>query len=135
MGIKIESTDITPSSRIAMGVKGINLAAGDEVIAALPVRNTTDKLSLFSSYGLGKRVPLTDIPLQKRAGKGLICYKTGDSNGYVTAATLLADDDILLIIGDKSSICIEAKEIPEGSRSMIGNILIKDNKILSVSKV
>ena len=135
MVIKIESAEVTPSSRIAMGIKGISITTDDEVVAALPIRNVEDKLGVFTSHGLGKRVPLTDIPLQKRAGKGLICYKTGGSNGYVTAATLLADDDILLIMGDKNSICIEAKEIPEGNRSTLGNILIKDNKILSVSKV
>jgi hypothetical protein len=74
---------------------------------------------------------MAELPLQKRAGKGLMCYK--DSN--VTAAALVSDEDNILILGDHSSICIEATEIPLLSRSSVGNQFIKDNKILSVSKV
>ena len=78
---------------------------------------------------------MTELPLQKRAGKGLMCYKGSDATGSVTAATLVSDEDNVLILGDKSSICIEATEIPALGRASIGNQLIKNSKILSVSKV
>jgi hypothetical protein len=41
----------------------------------------------------------------------------------------------ILIIGDKSSICIEAADIPVLGRASIGNQVIKNSKVLSVSKV
>jgi hypothetical protein len=53
----------------------------------------------------------------------------------VSAATMIEDGDSVLILGDKSSICIDATEIPTLGRPSIGNQVIKNSKILSVSKV
>ena len=135
MGIKFDSKEITATSRTTSGVKGITLAEGDSIIAALPIRDTKDKLALFSTSGLAKKINLTELPLQKRAGKGLICYKPTDSTGLVAAACLVSDEDNVLVLGDKSSICISALDIPELSRVPIGNQIIKNSKISSVSKV
>ena len=135
MAIRFDSKEVSPTSRMTSGVKGINLNSDDEVIAAIPVRNSTDKLAIFVSGGLSKKFDLTELPTQKRAGKGLLCYKPTDSTGNVVAAALVEDNDSILILGDKSSICIEASEIPNLGRASIGNQIIKNNKVLSVSKV
>ena len=135
MAIRFNSKEITATSRNTSGVKGITLAPDDYVIAAQPVRNTNDKLAIFAYSGLSKKFDLSELPLQKRAGKGLICYKPTDATGPVSAAALVEDGDSVLILGDKSSICIEAKEIPELGRVSIGNQVIKNSKIISVSKV
>ena len=94
-----------------------------------------DEIAVFSTNGLGKRISLTEIPLQKRAGKGLVCYKPTDATGLIAAAALVEDEDLVLILGDTNSICIEAKEIPTLGRASIGNQIIKNSKIRSVSKV
>ena len=135
MAIRFDSKEISPTSRNTAGVKGINLAADDEIVSAQVVRSTTDKLAIFSQTGLTKKFGLEELPLQKRAGKGLMCYKPTPSTGKVAAAALVEDGDNVLIIGDKTSICIEASEIPALSRPSVGNIVIKNSKILSVSKV
>lgn len=135
MAIRFDSKEVSPTSRATSGVKGINLAADDEVIAAIPVRNTNDKLAIFVNGGYAKKFGLDELPIQKRAGKGLMCYKPTDSTGKVVAATLVEDTDCVLILGDKSSICIEASEIPNLGRASIGNVVIKNSKVLSVSKV
>ena len=135
MAIRFDSKEISPTSRNTAGVKGINLADDDEIISAQVVRSTTDKLAVFSQSGMVKKFGLEELPVQKRAGKGLMCYKPTDSTGAVAAAALVEDADNVLIIGDKTSICIEASDIPILSRSSIGNIAIKNSKILSVSKV
>ena len=135
MAIRFDSKEITPTSRNTAGVKGINIADDDVIIGAQPVRNQTDKLAIFSQSGLSKKFGLEELPLQKRAGKGLMCYKPTDSTGLVSAAALVEDADNVLIIGDKNSICIEAKEIPVLGRASIGNQVIKNSKVLSVSKV
>ena len=135
MSIRFESNEIAPSSRTAMGIKGINLADNDSVVSALPVRNNNDKLAVFATAGMGKKINLSELPVQKRAGKGLMCYKPTDSTGLIACASLVEDTDSVLIIGDKNSICIEASEIPELGRASIGNQIIKNNKVLSVSKV
>lgn len=135
MAIRFDSKEISPTSRNTAGVKGINLSDDDEVIGAQVVRNTTDRLAIFSQTGLTKKFGLEELPVQKRAGKGLMCYKPTPATGKVAAAALVEDGDNILIIGDKTSICVEASEIPALSRPSVGNIVIKNSKILSVSKV
>ena len=135
MAIRFDSKEVSPTSRATSGVKGVNLGADDEIVAAIPVRNTNDKLAIFVNGGYCKKFSLDELPLQKRAGKGLMCYKPTDVTGKVVAATLVEDSDCVLILGDKSSICIEASEIPNLGRASIGNVVIKNSKVLSVSKV
>lgn len=135
MAIRFDSKEVSPTSRATSGVKGVNLGVDDEIVAAIPVRNTNDKLAIFVNNGYCKKFSLDELPLQKRAGKGLMCYKPTDITGKVVAATLVEDSDCILILGDKSSICIEASEIPNLGRASIGNVVIKNSKVLSVSKV
>ena len=135
MSIKFNSNEIGTTSRTTAGIKGITLNENDVVVATLVVRHDTDYLAIFSENGLGKKFPVKEITLQKRGGKGLTCYKPSDTTGYVVAAALVEDADSILLCGNKSSICISATEIPLLSRVSLGNILIKNNKVLSVSKV
>ena len=135
MAIRFDSKEVAATSRATSGVKGINLADGDSIVAAIPVRNTNDKLAVFVQGGMAKKFSLDELPIQKRAGKGLMCYKPTDSTGKVAAATLIEDTDNVLIIGDSTSICISAEEIPGLGRASIGNQVIKNNVIKSVSKV
>ena len=134
-GIKFSSMEIGATSRATSGVKGITINPDDEVIAALPLRHDTDAIAIISETGLGKKFSSSELPMQKRAGKGLICYKPTNSTGFVADGALISDEDNILIIGDKSSICVPATEIPELSRASIGNQIIKNNKVKSISKV
>lgn len=134
-GIKFSSMEIGATSRATSGVKGITINPDDEIIAALPLRHNTDAIAIISETGLGKKFNSSELPLQKRAGKGLICYKPTNSTGFVADGALISDEDNILIIGDKSSICVSATEIPELSRASIGNQIIKNNKVKSISKV
>ena len=133
--IKFNSNEIAATGRLTSGVKGINLGKDDEVIAALPLRHSEDSLAVFTSKGYGKKINQNDITLQKRAGKGILCHKANDANGYISAAQLISDEDIVLLVGDKTSICIAATEVPEMGRVATGNMLLKNNKILNVSKI
>ena len=135
MGIKFNSAEVSATSRATTGVKGIALAEEDKVVAALAIRDIKDKLAIFSANGLGKKIDLKELPVQKRAGKGLMCYKPTDATGNITAATLIADEDNILVIGNKKSICISAAEVPELGRASIGNQIIKEEKIKVVNKI
>lgn len=135
MSIKFNSTEIGATSRATAGVKGITLKPDDRVVSTLVVRNNNDTVALFSENGLGKRFTINELPIQKRAGKGLMGYKPNDSTGRIACAALLSDDDSVLICGDKTGICLSATEIPILGRASAGNQLIKGNKVLSVSKV
>lgn len=135
MGIKFNSLEVGATSRATSGVKGMNFAEDDCIVSALPVRNVNDNLAIFTANGLSKKFPSEELPVQKRAGKGLICYKPTNATGNVVSAVLVSDEDNLLVCGDKTSICISATEIVSLSRGSTGNQTIKDSKILSVSKV
>lgn len=135
MGIRFNSLEVAASGRTTAGVKGITLKPDDYIVAALPVRDKTDTLAIFSENGLGKKIALNDLPLQKRAGKGLMVYKPIDSSGKIACGTLVSDEDLVLIVGAKNNICISAKDIPLLSRASLGNQIIKNTKITSVSKV
>ena len=130
--LKIKSADVTTSSRMTIGVKGINLSKDDYVVAALPIRDETDNLALFSADGYGKKIAPTETILQNRGGKGVVCYK---GNSYISAAALINDEDQVLICGDKNNICVSAKDIPLLGRATQGNVMVKGNRIISVTKV
>lgn len=135
MSIRFNTADIGAIGRIAMGVKGMKLAEDDKVIAALPIHKNTDSLAVFAANGIGKKTSLDEFPLQARGGKGTYVYKPTDSTGVLIGAEMLSNEDNVLLVGNFSTICISAKEIPLISKTAIGNILIKNNKLLSVTKI
>lgn len=132
--IRFNSMEVGATSRATSGVKGIGLKEGDAVSVALPIHNTKDELGIFFSSGIGKKIKLSELPAQKRAGKGLQIGKLGDKE-WVSAAALLSDEDNILIVGNLTSVCISAKDVPSLSRPASGNIMIKGNQIKSVSKI
>lgn len=131
--IRCKGTEFPATGRVSMGYKGINLKDGDEVITALPIRSPEDDVAIFSSTGLGRRVALKSFSPQTRNGRGTVYAK--DANAV--AACLVTDGDLVLVCGDKTSLCIKAEEIAETeSKTTQGNIIIKgNNKITGVSKV
>lgn len=135
MAIKFKTSEVSPSGRATIGVKGITLGEDDAVVSALPIRSTDDQLAVFTENGLGKRIKLSEFVSQSRGGKGVICYKPNASTGDVVAGALVSEADSLLINGSKKSICIGANDISTVGRTSIGVQLIKEGCITSVSKI
>ena len=135
MSIRFETKDIAAIGRIALGVKSIKLNEDDKVIAVLPVHKETDSIAVFTSSGLGKKVSLSEFPIQARGGKGTYIYKPSEGTGDIIGAEMLSDEDNILIIGNFSTICISAKDVPLVGKQGVGNTLIKNNKIVSVVKL
>lgn len=130
--LKFDSNEVSATSRMTRGVKGIALGDGDYVIAALPLRHVEDQLALFSFSGLGKKVLQKEVVSQKRGGRGLNFFK--GPNG-LAGAQLISDEDSILLVGDKASICIPATDVPQLTRIALGNTVIKGSNIRTVSKV
>jgi DNA gyrase subunit A len=130
MSIHFATKDIKPIGRVTLGVKGIALNDNDEVIAGLPIHKTTDTIGLFNTTGQGKKVKIDEFSLQNKGGKGICCYKTP-----VAGAAMLSDEDSILILGNTSSICISAKEVPLLSRTAEGNKMIKADRVLGITKI
>ena len=131
MSIRFAVAGMPISSRTAQGVKGMNVAEDDQVIAALPISNPASYLAIVSIDGLGKRTELKEFTIQNRGGKGLSCYKNP-----IAGAELIVDDGMLLISGDKTSIVVKATELPILNRTSLGNIMLKNNeKVISIAKI
>ena len=133
--IRFPSTEVSASGRATAGVKGMTLKEDDYIVAALPIRDKKDQLGIFVQNGLGKKVELSEFPVQKRAGKGLQCVKLSQATGFVAAAALINDSDTILIAGTPKSICIAAADVPTTNRPAVGNQLLNGSKVTSVSKV
>jgi DNA gyrase subunit A len=134
MSIRIDTSKINPIGRTSMGIKGVSLKEGDEVVAALPVHKSTDQVAMITSAGLGKKVPVEQFTAQGRGGKGVIAYKLTEG-AEVAGAAMVSDEDNILITGNYTTICISAKEIPQASKIASGSILIKNNKVTNVTKI
>ena len=135
MSIRFKTDNIGSVGRTAIGVRGMKIAEGDRVVAALPINKDTDELAIFSQYGMAKRTSLKEYPVQGRDGKGTITYKPSDTTGVVVSAALVEDKDNVLVVGDQTSICISAKDIPSLGKASLGNIMIKGNNVMSVTKI
>ena len=85
--------------RPAYGVKGIDLAEGDEVIGMVVANGDDDPASLLTvcAKGYGKRTLLTEYRAQNRGGKGLIDIQTSERNGPVVAVAKVTDDDEVML--------------------------------------
>lgn len=132
--LRLASTSINAIGRQTLGVIGIKIDEQDEVVAALSVHKETDQVALVSSKGLGKKVPVSEFPSQGRGGRGVVCYKSNDANGYLVGAAMVSDEDILLLCG-ANSICIPATDISLVGRTALGNVLIKDSTVVSITKI
>ncbi len=133
MSIHFETKAVNPVGRIAAGVKTIKLSEDDEVIVGLPIHSDNDMVAIFSRKGYGKKTSIKEFTTQGRGGKGLLIYKPSIVYGNIAGATIVEDDDKILLTGQPNSICIAASDLPTLTRNSFGNIMIKSN-ITSVVK-
>ena len=82
--------------RTARGVKGIKLKKGQKLIS-LNVADPSKTILCVSENGYGKKTNLDDFPTHNRGGQGVISIKTSDRNGLMVAATLVEDNDGIML--------------------------------------
>ena len=82
MCIRFNETDVRRTGRSSMGVIGMNLNPGDEIIG-MQLASQGDELLFISEKGYGKRTKMEEFTLQKRGGKGVKCYKIVEKTGDV----------------------------------------------------
>jgi DNA gyrase subunit A len=101
--IRFGEGDVRSMGRTAAGVKGIDLAKDDQVVAMEAVAGAPSLLTVTEN-GFGKRTQIDEYPLQHRGGKGVITIKTTERNGPVVGALLVGDDDDVMLISDQGKI-------------------------------
>ena len=133
--IRLDTKEIGISSRISVGVKGMSLGDNEEVVAVAAIRDPKDDIALFTENGYGKRLHPTEFTVQGRGGKGIIGFKVDNIRGPLVGIAMVNDEDLILLSGTTNAICIPCSSIPVSTRAAKGVIMIKDNKVVSVSKV
>ena len=97
MCIRFQETDVRPTGRTSMGVIGMNLSDGDEVVG-MQLQTQGDSLLIVSENGMGKRTYLDEFTVQKRGGKGVKCYKITEKTGDVVGVKAVNDDNEIMMI-------------------------------------
>ena len=125
MSIRFNEEDARPMGRPAAGVRGINLAKGDEVVA-LAIVVPDAKLLVAGENGIGKRTDFEEYRAQSRGGKGIITMKTTEKTGAVVGALTVRDNDEIMLITFKGQMVrISVNGIREAGRNTQGVKLIE----------
>jgi len=136
--IRFSEKDVRQMGRMAMGVKAVELDKGDHVVEMELVEENADLL-VISENGFGKKTPLTEFKIQKRGGKGLICYRVNKKTGRIVGAKVVKEDDEVMLINTHGVIIrLKTSEISRMGRNTQGVTLMKveaDENICSVAKV
>ena len=95
--IRFKDTDVRSTGRVSMGVRGINLGDGDEIIG-MQLCSQGDYLLIVSEKGMGKRTSMSEFSAQNRGGKGVKCYKITEKTGNVVGVKAVNDDNEVMMI-------------------------------------
>jgi DNA gyrase subunit A len=136
--IRFKVDDARNTGRVSMGVKGMTLSDGDDVIA-MQLVSQGDALMIVSQNGLGKCTKMEEFTCQHRGGKGVKCYKITEKTGnLVGVKAVSADDEIMIINTDGIIIRTSVAETALLSRVTSGVKLIdlkKGGEVASIAKV
>ena len=138
MCIRFREEEVRTTGRGSIGVIGMNLSDGDEVVA-MQLASQGKYLTFISEKGMGKRTDIDEFNGQHRAGKGVKCYKITDKTGDLLAAKAVKGDEELIMITDGGQmIRIRIDDISVLSRITSGVKLMNlsgNEKIANVAKV
>ena len=87
--------------RNASGVKGINLASDDAVIAMNIDNHTGSQLLVIGENGYGKRTKCEDFRMTRRAAKGVISMNITEKTGKVVGMLSVSDSQDLVVMTAK----------------------------------
>ena len=136
MCIRFKETDVRSMGRVAMGVIGMNLDDGDEIVG-MQLNTQGDALLIVSEMGMGKRTSLDEFTVQKRGGKGVKSYRITEKTGNVVGVKAVKNDNELMMITTEGVIIqIPVCDISVYGRNTSGVKLINlDDDSVKVAKI
>ena len=90
-------TGVRAMGRVARGVRGIDLRAGDRVVSMEAIDREGDLLTVAAG-GFGKRTAIEEYRRQSRGGKGIINLKVTSKTGEVVAVKQVRPGDGMVLI-------------------------------------
>lgn len=133
--IRFRETDVRKTGRMSMGVIGMNLADGDEVIG-MQMESQGESLLIVSEKGLGKCTMISEFSAQNRGGKGVKCYKITEKTGNIVGVKAVnLDDEIMLITTEGIIIRIKVSDTTLLGRITSGVKLINLDENVTVASI
>lgn len=133
--IRFKDTDVRNTGRVSMGVRGINLSDGDEIIG-MQLCSQGDYLLIVSEKGMGKRTSMSEFSVQNRGGKGVKCYKITEKTGNVVGVKAVNDDnEVMMITTEGIIIRIACSDISILGRITSGVKLMNLDEKVSVASI
>jgi DNA gyrase subunit A len=137
--VRFDENDVRPTGRASRGVRGMKLAAKQQVISLLVAENEQQSVLTATENGFGKRSPIVEYTRHGRGTQGMIAIKTSPRNGKVVAATLVNVEDEIMLIGTSGVLIrTRVKEIREMGRTAQGVTLMnveKGEKLAGLSRI
>jgi DNA gyrase subunit A len=133
--IRFSEDDVRVIGRTSIGVRGINLNHGDEVIGMQLVSQGKDIL-VVAERGLGKRTEMVEFSAQNRGGKGVKFYKITAKSGNVIGMKAVDDDnELILITNEGVVICIRINDISTFGRVTSGVKLMDLDDHITIASI
>ncbi len=127
--IRFTESSVRPMGRGTIGVRGIKLIPGDEVISmdVLNKEDHTAELLTIMENGLGKKTVVTQFPKQERGGQGVKVAKVGEKTGVVIVSQIIPPGSEELIMTSKKGqvVKLELASVPRLHRDTQGVILMR----------
>jgi len=137
--IRFNENTVRAIGRTASGVRGVNLAEGDEVIGMICVENESEDVMVVSENGYGKRSKIEDYRITNRGGKGVKTINITEKTGKLVAIKSVTDsDDLMIITADGITIRMAVNSVRLMGRTAQGLKLInlrENSTIASVASV
>ena len=123
--VRFDEGDVRALGRDTRGVRGMMLEDGQSVIAMLVAEDEQQSVLTATENGYGKRTSIAEYTRHGRGTKGMIAIQQSGRNGKVVAATLVHDDDEIMLITDTGVLVrTRTAEIREMGRATQGVTLI-----------
>jgi len=134
---RFHEDEVRPMGRDTMGVTGIRLRAGDEVIG-MEVVVPVQELLVVTEQGYGKRTPLAEFPVKHRATGGVIANSLNAETGDVAAIRIVGreDEEMMLITQEGTILRTEVSSVNRYRRASRGVTVMKptdDDRIVSIA--
>ena len=137
--IQFDESNVRPMGRASMGVRGIKLKTGDEVVEMDVVKNESAELLVVMENGIGKRTPVADYRLQTRGGTGVKTANLTAKTGKIVGAKVLepgVEGDIMVLSKKGVMIRTDLTSIPKRGRATSGVYIMRTksgDKVASMS--
>ena len=136
--IRFHETDVRSTGRVSMGVIGMSLMDGDEVVG-MQLDSQGEYLLIVSENGMGKLTSISEFTPQLRGGKGVKCYKIMEKTGNVIGVKAVElEHEVMLINTEGIIIRMSCQDISILGRVTSGVKLMnlgENESVASIAKV